>query len=133
MRLELVLAQPHTVHCPDDELKFQYRLFPISTAGPDKVMTSVEVSVLWRTEGKGDEDFGVHFFDRRTAETHDNLLGPAHFAVRLPASPLSYDGRILKIRWCVRVRAYVGKSKLTGNGFPLTAEEPFRLVRRVVV
>ena len=128
MRLELVLAQPHGVYRPEDELKFQYRLYPVSSDGHEKEVTSVEISVLWHTEGKGDEDFGVHFFERRTPETHEQLLGPAHFSIRLPASPLSYDGRILKIRWCVRVRAFVRKG--APAGIPLTAEEPFRLVRR---
>jgi hypothetical protein len=29
----------------------------------DRVVEAVEVSVLWYTEGKGDEDLGVHSFE----------------------------------------------------------------------
>jgi hypothetical protein len=28
------------------------------------------------------------------------------FVVRLPVSPLSYEGVIVKVRWCIRVRIF---------------------------
>ena len=44
--------------------------------------------------------------------TDEALLPPAtvvgSFATDLPASPLSYEGVIVKIRWCVRVRLFFG-------------------------
>jgi hypothetical protein len=68
---------------------------------------AVEHSVLWYTEGKGEEDLGVHFFER---VVDPELLPPAvsgaRFDVVLPASPLSYEGVIVKVRWCVRVRYF---------------------------
>lgn len=70
-----------------------------------QVVTTVERSILWYTEGKGEEDIGVHYFERIT----DRLAAQAasgSFACRLPASPLSYEGVIVKIRWCVRVRLF---------------------------
>jgi hypothetical protein len=33
--------------------------------------------------------------------------------VRLPASPLSYEGVVVKIRWCVRIRLFFA----TGRDF----------------
>jgi hypothetical protein len=71
-------------------------------------VTAVELSVLWHTEGKGDEDIGVHLFRR--------LSGPEHgksgaFSTVLPKSPLSYEGVIVKVRWCVRARAFTGDGK----------------------
>lgn len=70
---------------------------------PGQVARAVERSIVWYTEGKGEEDIGVHLFerltDRATAET-------GSFGGRLPASPLSYEGVIVKIRWCVRVRLF---------------------------
>ncbi len=70
-----------------------------------QVARTVERSILWYTEGKGEEDIGVHHFeritDRATVEADDGS-----FACRLPASPLSYEGVIVKIRWCVRVRLF---------------------------
>lgn len=68
----------------------------------------LETSVLWYTEGKGDEDLHVHWF-RRFCETDLQLMAPhqaLRFGCRLPPSPLSYDGTLLRIRWCVRVRLF---------------------------
>ncbi len=77
------------------------------TLPPGVAVGSVERSILWYTEGKGEEDIGVHHFERITersaviAATEGGSI-----EVRLPASPLSYEGIIVKIRWCVRVRLF---------------------------
>lgn len=84
---------------------------------------AVEVSVLWYTEGKGDEDLGVHHFER-VGGTEDEPLDasrPRRLSVRLPNSPLSYDGILIKIHWCVRVRVFLPGSK------EWLGEAPFRL------
>jgi hypothetical protein len=74
---------------------------------PDIPGKTLEVSVVWFTEGKGDEDMAVHEFWRTDLEEHPlDLSRPQCFSTALPASPLSYEGRIVKIRWCVRVRAF---------------------------
>lgn len=66
---------------------------------------AVERSVLWYTEGKGEEDIGVHFFERVHEPGHAG--SPAgEFRCRLPLSPLSYEGLIVKIRWCIRIRLF---------------------------
>lgn len=69
---------------------------------------NLEVSVLWFTEGKGEEDLAVHEFWRTNLEVEGaaDLHRPQRFSTTLPNSPLTYDGRIVKIRWCVRVRAF---------------------------
>lgn len=76
-------------------------------------LTAIEASVLWYSEGKGDEDFAVHEFWRRDAEDGDvlDVRRPQRFSTTLPHSPLSYDGTILKLRWCVRVRAFFERGK----------------------
>ncbi|MDO4576294.1 MAG: hypothetical protein Q4D98_13895 [Planctomycetia bacterium] len=89
----------------------------------------VEFSVLWFTEGKGDEDLGVHHFERLGADDEafsrfrDGFNDSQTFAfhVPLPRSPLSYYGKILKIRWCVRVRLYFK------SGREINSEKPFAL------
>jgi hypothetical protein len=84
---------------------------------------AVEVSVLWHSEGKGDEDLAVHEFWRKNidgAEVADPRR-PDRFSTTLPQSPLSYDGQIVKIRWCVRVRV------IFKRGRDLVAEKVFRL------
>jgi hypothetical protein len=83
----------------------------------------VEISVLWHTEGQGDEDLAVHHFERLSAEEGRDVasLRSGRFETRLPASPLSYQGLIVKIRWCVRVRVFLARGK------ELLAEMPFQL------
>ena len=73
----------------------------------EATVQAVERSVLWYTEGKGEEDLGVHFFER--TETPEGLaaaMPEGAFVVRLPVSPLSYEGVIVKVRWCIRVRIF---------------------------
>lgn len=71
-------------------------------------MRAAELSVLWYTAGQGDEDFGVHYFDRIIDEPGRplDLRRPLRFSTVLPPSPLSYDGRIVKVCWCVRLRLF---------------------------
>jgi hypothetical protein len=86
-------------------------------------LKAVEVSVLWYTEGKGDEDLAVHAFWRFHAEGGDvpDPRRPARFETLLPRCPLSYEGQLLKIRWCVRVRAFLH------HGKEIFGERRFRL------
>jgi len=84
---------------------------------------AVEVSVLWHTEGKGDEDMAIHEFWRRDADEGQqiDLRRPEAFSTVLPNSPLSYEGRIIKLRWCVRVRVFPQRGK------ELVGEKTFQL------
>jgi hypothetical protein len=84
---------------------------------------TVEVSVLWATEGKGDEDMAVHEFWCRNADDGRAIdLGRSErFNTTLPNSPLSYEGQIIKLRWCVRVRVFPFRGK------ELVGEKVFRL------
>ncbi|HEY4310407.1 MAG TPA: hypothetical protein VGN12_13225 [Pirellulales bacterium] len=84
---------------------------------------ALEISVLWFTEGKGDEDFAVHYFQRtETSEAAPvDFRQPRQFSTMLPNSPLSYDGVILRIRWCVRLRAFLTRGK------QLVEQRTFRL------
>ena len=84
---------------------------------------SVEISVLWYTEGKGDEDMAVHFFQRIGNDNGSpvDLRSTHPFETQLPHSPLSYEGAIVKIHWCVRLRVFLPR------GRELVAEQPFRL------
>ena len=83
----------------------------------------LEVSVMWYTEGKGSEDIGVHMFQQvgREALTAIALDQPRRLSCQLPASPLSFEGRLLKIRWCVRLRLFLN------DGRELTTDKLFYL------
>ena len=104
---------------PGETLAGEYRLESLSVAEP----SAVEVSVLWYTEGQGDEDLAVHYFERldRDERPDLDLRRPQRFSVALPPSPLSYAGVIVKIHWCVRVRVFLSRGK------ELFAEQPFQL------
>jgi hypothetical protein len=102
-----------------DVLEFEYRIANIQ----QNTISAVEVSVVWLTEGKGTEDLGVHFFQRLTGNSlaASDWSIPQKVQVPLPDSPLSYEGRLLKISWCVRVRFYLN------DGTELVAQQPFYL------
>jgi hypothetical protein len=107
------------VYRPGETLSGEYALERMTPA----TVKAVEVSVLWYSEGKGDEDLAVHEFWRRDEEegTLPDARRPERFTTTLPDSPLSYDGAILKLRWCVRVRAFLPRGK------EMVAQKEFRL------
>lgn len=117
--VSLRLIGESRVYQPGDTLTGEYF---VDIADPREIK-AVEVSALWFTEGKGDEDMAVHHFDRTTNDIGHfvDFRQTRTFETVLPPSPLSYDGAILKIQWCVRVRAFLGKGK------ELVAERSFQL------
>ena len=98
--------------------------FFIDTDDPESIR-AVEISVLWYTEGKGEEDLDVHFFKRIGNDNGDfiDMRQSQAFSTALPASPLSYDGVIVKIFWCVRIRAFLK------GGRDFSSEQSFWLGR----
>ncbi len=103
---------------PGDELECQYQIDAVDPAD----IQALEASVLWHTDGKGDTDLGIHYFERRTPRgPEDDFRQQFTLKTILPKSPRSYDGEIVKIRWCVRVRLFLKRGK------PLFYEFPFQL------
>ena len=94
----------------------------IETTDPEDVK-AIEISVLWYTVGKGEEDMGAHYFTRETAieGARFDSVSPRHFETQLPGSPLSYHGRIVKICWSVRMRVFLR------GGREFFDEQPFQL------
>ncbi len=120
----IVLDKSKRVHQPGETLRGEYQIDALEPAD----IRAVELSVLWYTEGKGDEDLAVHYFERYTADADDvPMLHELHrFEVVLPNSPLSYEGVLIKIRWCVRLRVFLrqGKSYVAERDFQL-GEVPY--------
>ena len=116
--IEILFEDDRTQFAAGEELAGQFLVVPDDA----RALKAVELSVLWYTEGKGDEDIGVHYFERFDVQdgAHD-LRRPTSFRTRLPKSPLSYQGAIVKIVWCVRVRAFPQR------GDDVVAEERFQL------
>lgn len=96
--------------------------FQIDAVDPEELQAT-ETSLLWHTEGKGDEDIYVEYFRRSTrADAEEQDLRPLqrHETI-LPRGPLSYDGWIVKVRWVVRVRIFLsgGRETFFDQGFQL--------------
>lgn len=117
--ISIRLQKQHQVFWPGDRLICEYQ---IDVVDPKEIQ-AVEASVLWYTEGKGDEDLSVHFFERRLPADADggDLRQLRRFETQLPNSPLSYFGVVVKIRWCVRVRLFMRR------GREYSLEQPFQL------
>ena len=115
--IRLLGLQP--TYMPNDLLEFEYRVSNVD----QNSISAVEASVVWLTEGKGTEDLGVHSFQRLTGNSLSatDWSIPQKIQVPLPDSPLSYEGRLLKISWCVRIRFYLN------DGTELVAQQPFYL------
>lgn len=116
---QLTLAPQRASYSAGDTLSGTFTLGALDLAE----IKSVELSVLWYTEGKGDEDMAVHYFVRLDpgSDEWQRLGRPQPFSTRLPNSPLSYEGLIVKIRWCVRLRVFMRR------GRDVTEELVFRL------
>lgn len=64
----------------------------------EEPIEEVEVRLLWRTQGRGDEEDGVVASERWPAL---GTSGDRDLQFRLPAGPWSYEGELLTIRWYV--------------------------------
>ena len=109
----------HRGYMPSESLEFHYTVNNIDTTS----ISAIEASVVWFTEGKGSEDIGVHCFQRLTGDsiTRHDWMQPMVIKSELPDAPLSYEGTLVKIRWCIRVRVYLV------DGTEMVAQEPFYL------
>jgi hypothetical protein len=114
--ISVTLANNQKIFSPGEELVCEYQVDAIDAAE----ILAVEASVLWHTQGKGEEDLGVHYFERRIpAEVEDNDLRPMRrFRTRLPNSPLSYHGAICSVRWCVRIRLFLKRGRELYYDYP---------------
>jgi hypothetical protein len=113
---------------PLDEISVRYQIDGLDGERPQ----AVEHSIAWYTEGKGEEDLGVHFFERLTDRAAVPPAAPGGGIVALlPRSPLSYEGLIVKVRWCCRVRIFFkgGRDFVSEHVFELGRLPPARPVQ----
>lgn len=117
--VQIRLLHPGSRFTPGEALRCEYL---VQLDDPSQIQ-ALEASVMWFTEGKGEEDLAVQYFERHVPADYvgGDMRGPWQFSTLLPRSPLSYSGVIVKVRWCVRVRVFLAR----GRG--VTAEVPFQL------
>ena len=101
--IDVQFDRPGRRYDPESPLVIRYRVGGVEL----DTVRAVETSVAWYTEGKGEEDLSVHVFERiANRDALRAVLEGGGLETRLPPSPLSYEGVIVKIRWCVRVRVF---------------------------
>jgi hypothetical protein len=112
-----------TTYCGGEELTGEL----VIADGPTAATQRVEFSVLWHTSGKGPEDLGVIHFQVWKAEDGSiaQMPNPNTFAVKLPRTPWTYDGELIKIHWLVRVRLRFDLSGVPGE---VGQDVPFVLI-----
>jgi hypothetical protein len=100
----LKLDRPSGAYQPGERMNGYF----MAEGSQGQMIRAAELSVLWYTTGQGEEDFAVHHFERLVDEPGRSLdlRTPRRFTVALPPSPLSYEGRIVKVCWCVRLRMF---------------------------
>ena len=127
-RVSIVILPGQRGFAPGDALSGEFTVHDLTA---DEIR-AIEISVLWYTEGKGEEELGVHYFERIVPATvagfDPQIARP--FSAKLPNSPLSYDGVIVNIRWCVRVRLFLvrGREVLAERTFQLGSVPPAQAV-----
>jgi hypothetical protein len=117
--VQLTLDSPTRHYRPGEKLTGR---FQVDATRPWPIRAA-ELSVVWYTAGKGEEDFAVHHFERWVDDPIRplELRVPRPFSIALPPSPLSYEGQIVKICWCVRLRLFLphGQESLQEVAFRL--------------
>jgi len=118
--VSVTLCREDGVYEGGTELKATWRVSRVTLDS----LTAIEISVMWYSEGKGDTDLLVHHFERFEEEQIRRFgLADKHLlSCLLPATPLSYHGRLIRIRWCVRMRLFLS------DGREIVTEQPFYLV-----
>lgn len=109
---------------PGEILRWEFQIDAVQP----KELQAVETSVMWYSDGKGEPEIGVHLFSRdvRADFPDGDLCCLRKFETKLPNSPLSYDGTLIKIQWCIRVRVFLDNAK------PYLHDQPFNLGDYVV-
>ena len=111
--LQVTLNRSPAFYAPGDELQAIVDITPEDS----RTLKAIELSTVWYTVGKGDEDLHVHAFVRETISPAVEPYAPVkcrhQLATRLPLSPLSYPGAIVKVCWSVRVRLFHAGGKQT--------------------
>lgn len=127
--VDMVFDRSDRGYAPGGELTVRYQ---VRGSGIDLVQ-AIEQSIAWYTEGKGEEDLAVHFFERLPeAAARAAVAEGGRFSTTLPPSPLSYEGVIVRIRWCARVRLFFpgGRDYVSEHEFVVGRIPPARMPPR---
>ena len=71
----------------------------------DRPAETVELRLLWYTQGKGDQDVGVVSI---VPFANPGLADRRTFRVRIPEGPYSFSGKLISLLWALEVVAEPG-------------------------
>ncbi|MEM9409831.1 MAG: hypothetical protein AAGA30_01885 [Planctomycetota bacterium] len=60
--------------------------------------TKVELRLIWYTQGKGNQDFGIASAKPVFQPSRE---GQVQFQFKCPSRPFSFSGRLIKLRWAL--------------------------------
>jgi len=107
--IEITLDGDQRRYLPGDTLAGEYALTLPLAAEPKAVEVRV---VVYRGKGRrGSGGSIISSVTRRATAGPVDFRQPRRFSTDLPNSPLSYEGVIVKLRWCVRVRLFLTVEK----------------------
>ena len=96
------------IHIEQDRKGFKpgETIFGTVTWGLNKPPKGLELSLFWRTEGKGTQDIGI-------AQTlrFDNVgsIGSQEFSIKAPNGPYSFSGKLISIIWALELACEKGE------------------------
>lgn len=104
MSAELLIDIPKTVYRPGGTVTGEV-LWSV-----DEAPGAVELTLGWWTEGRGTKDATIE------AETRWETAAPAgkeRFSLQLPASPYSFSGQLITLKWALELRTREGGHSVT--------------------
>jgi hypothetical protein len=70
---------------------------------------AIELSLYWRTEGKGTQDIAIA---QTVRFDNPGMMGSKEFSLKAPAGPFSFSGRLISIIWALELACEKGKESL---------------------
>ena len=98
--LDIQIEQDRTAFMPGEEIRgwAKWRL--------DNSTEYLELTLFWRTEGKGTQDIGI--VETVRIDNPDSL-GEQEFTIRVPDGPYSFSGKLISIIWALELSVSKGK------------------------
>lgn len=100
MATELFIDLPKTIYQPGETLVGEV-LWALEKS-PEKL----QLRLGWWTEGRGDRDAKIEFEKEWIT---DEPAGKESFEIILPASPYSFEGHLISLKWALELSTRKGK------------------------
>jgi hypothetical protein len=75
----------------------------------DRQPGAIELSLYWRTEGKGTQDIGIA---QTVRFDNPGMMGMQEFSIKAPVGPFSFSGKLISILWALELACEKGKESV---------------------